>query len=268
MGNEKLPSSGEPLLAALRRLNTSRAYRERTGRLYVEGVRNLLRCRDAGVVIERLVLAKRLVPPGAGQTAARRLRQEGVPAEVIPPDAFRRISNTARASGIGAVIRCPPSTLPEPVGDGLWLAVERVRSPGNLGTIIRTAAAFGVAGLIVTDTRTDPFDPAVVRASVGTLFGIRVCPVSPARLSEWTRHHDIGVVGADGQAEMTVDRFVFPTRCLIVVGDERKGLSSNQRAMCNICVRIPMVADVDSLNVGVATGIVLHAAAQYQTLRR
>ncbi len=170
-----------------------------------------------------------------------------------------------RASGIGAIVRQHWSRLhrASPRGGLCWLAVTRVRSPGNLGSLLRTSAAVGGSGLIVIGRNVDPFDPAVVRASMGAVFQQRIVRCGRQAFGHWVRRHRCQVVGASPDAEQPYHRMRYRRPAVLLLGEERRGLSDAQRALCGTTVRIPMVGDVDSLNLAVAGSLML-----YEVFRR
>ncbi len=145
-----------------------------------------------------------------------------------------------------------------PRGGLCWLAVTRVRSPGNLGSLLRTSAAVGGSGLIVIGRDADPFDPAVVRASMGAIFQQRAVRCGSRAFEHWARRHHCLVVGASPDAEKPYHRMRYRRPTVLLLGEERRGLSAAQRTMCGATVRIPMVGGVDSLNLAVAGSLMLY----------
>ncbi len=178
----------------------------------------------------------------------------------MTPEQFRSVARLERASGIGAIVRQHWSRLHQasPRGGLCWLAVTRVRSPGNLGSLLRTSAAVGGAGLIVIGRDTDPFDPAVVRASMGAVFQQRIIRCGRRAFEHWVRRHRALVVGASPHADQPYHRMRYRRPAVLLLGEERRGLSEVQRELCGATVRIPMVGDVDSLNLAVAGSLMLY----------
>ena len=106
----------------------------------------------------------------------------------LTPEAFRRASRAERASGVGAIVAQRWQSLHALPPRGCWLVLERARSPGNLGTSLRSSSAFGGAGVILVGNEVDPFDPRTVRASMGALFGQRLVRTDLAALHGWANH--------------------------------------------------------------------------------
>jgi RNA methyltransferase, TrmH family len=183
----------------------------------------------------------------------------------VTPEQFRSISITAHASGIGAIVKQHWTPLQKAEADrGLgWLIVEQIRSPGNLGTILRTAEACGLGGIAFLGQYCDPFDPTVVRASMGGIFHLQLVRCGHGQFQAWAEKNRIHIVGIspDGQSLWNTLPTVRPIA--LVLGDERRGLSDFTRKLCRSLVRIPMVGRADSLNVAVAAGV-----SMYELVRR
>jgi len=109
--------------------------------------------------------------------------------------------------------------------------LSHVRAPGNFGTLIRTSAAVGAAGFILQGSSVDPFDPAVVRASMGALVRQAFICTSIAQLREWAHQHRLQVVGASPDGTVAYDQLHYTHPTLLLLGEERSGLSAEQRAL-------------------------------------
>jgi RNA methyltransferase, TrmH family len=150
---------------------------------------------------------------------------------------------TPRASGVGVVVaqRWSPLHGALPRAGLCWVVLEAVRSAGNIGSLIRTSEAIGGAGFILVGPQIDPFAPAVVCASMGALFWQNLIRTNARSLRNWVRHHRCRAFGAwpDGSADL--HRFNYPRPTILVLGEERQGLTPLQRDLCSDSVRIPMV---------------------------
>jgi len=250
----------EAALAEFDKLQTSRAYRDATGLHPIEGARNFVRANDQGMEFTAVLVSDKLLTVPIARKLARRARRAGVPFVAVTPEQFRRISRLPRASGIAAIVRQHWSELERAQpGDRLcWVALEAVRSLGNFGTLIRTSEAVGAAGFILLDPAVDPFDPAVARATMGSLFGQVLLRGSHSELAAWVARHGLRVVGATPEGPRCLHEVTFPRRTVLMLGEERRGLSPQQRALCHDLVRIPMTGSADSLNLGVAGSLLLY----------
>ena len=146
-------------------------------------------------------------------------------------------------------------------GDGIMLAVDGIRDPGNLGTIIRTMWACGAKGLICLSGTTDPYNGKCVRASMGGVFNLPVfCDIDWAEAYRWVLETGYKAIGADAGKGLEYGAYQWPKRSLICVGGEAAGITSIPEDAIEEHVFIPLEHGAESLNAGVATGILLYAA--------
>jgi TrmH family RNA methyltransferase len=146
----------------------------------------------------------------------------------------------------------------EPEAGLCWVALDAVQDPGNLGTILRTADAVGAAGIILVGQTTDPYDPGALRASMGSIFSQRLVRADFDQLLSWKDAHDCFLVGTSDAADSEYRDALYDSRLILLMGSERQGLSREQQARCDLVVRIPMAGRSDSLNLAVATGVMLY----------
>lgn len=239
-------------------LRSSAKTRQIEQQFAVEGVRSVLSAVENGFVLRGVIYCRKLQQ----NSRVRRLLREDVPIAYVGPTAFRRIARLPRASGVAAIIE--KRTVPldhvfaQEKRSGFALALTRIRSGGNLGTLVRTAAATGCAGLIVIGNELDPFDPDTVRASMGATFRIPVVRTSWSEFVVWRQQVTCQVVGAHPDVGSDYDSVIYAKPSILMLGEERKGLSSRQKQACDQLVRIPMVSGTDSLNVSVAGSLIMY----------
>ncbi len=233
-------------------------FRRSSGLAWVEGSRGFIRAVDHRRRIQTIVLCERLLKPAVVQMMVRRLRRTGTDVVRVTPEQFRLLSRTPRASGIGVLLRQHWTPLDQlrAEAESCWIAVSRIRSPGNLGTIIRTAEAVGLAGVIFLDSQTDPFDPGVMRGSMGSVISMRLTRTTLASLVDWARRHDVALLGTSPRG-CELFTTALPQRSVVLLGEEREGLTRAELDACATTVRIPMADGSDSINVAVAAGVVL-----------
>ncbi len=184
----------------------------------------------------------------------------------VAPALFDTISEKEESSELLAVVATRPDSIDRiPVRAGmLVVVVDRPGSPGNLGTLIRSCDAFGADGVIVSGHGVDLYDPATIRASVGSFFAVpSVALPSHREVGEWVSglrqsYPGLTLVGTSARASADLRDFAWGTEVLLLVGNETSGLSHAYREMCDAVVRIPMRGTATSLNAAVATSIVLH----------
>ena len=143
--------------------------------------------------------------------------------------------------------------------EGVWVALEDMRDPGNLGTIIRTADAAGASGVILAGQSCDPWSPDCVRATMGSIFGVPLVRLEQKQLLACLKEWPGESVGTHLKATESYRRS-YKAPCLLVMGSEGRGLSDEVTAACSTLVRIPMQGGAESLNVAIATGLMLFEA--------
>jgi TrmH family RNA methyltransferase len=149
-------------------------------------------------------------------------------------------------------------TVPNESRSKLWIALEQVRDPGNLGTILRTADAAGAGGVILLGKTCDPFSVEAVRASMGAIFATRMAQAELDEFAAWKHRNKMRVIGTDLTATQRHDEPDASGGIVLMMGNEQEGLSDMGRALCDALVRIPMAGKADSLNLAQATGILLY----------
>ena len=193
----------------------------------------------------------------------------------VAPALFDTISEKEESSELLAVVATRPDSIDRiPVRAGMVVVVvDRPGSPGNLGTLIRSCDAFGAAGVIVSGHGVDLYDPATIRASVGSFFAVpSVALPSHKEVGEWTNevrrsHPGLTLVGTSARASSELRDFAWGTEVVLLVGNETNGLSHAYREMCDAVVRIPMQGTATSLNAAVATSIVLYEVDTHRRRR-
>ena len=263
--HEKYPLVSNPRDPRFLTLLALKSYtgRCRTGNYLIEGIRHLARAVEHNSPIEQLVADPSVLSNPFGQKLVRRLKQSGVPAIRLTPELYRELTMANEPQGVCAVLRQQTTAIIDlkPARDSLWLAVESVDLPGNLGTILRTAEAAGVAGVFLlgngSELCSDPWDPACVRASMGSIFGLRLVPCSMDEFVTWARQHRVAIVGSSpsGLLDFKALRCRWPA--VLLVGSERVGLSPQLMEQSDLMVRIPMHGRCDSVNAAVAAGVLL-----------
>jgi TrmH family RNA methyltransferase len=148
--------------------------------------------------------------------------------------------------------------------EGLWLAVESIESPGNLGTIILTAEAAGVVGIFLLGQSDDPWDPAAVRASMGSLFSQKLVRCSAREFIDWARSSGVATVGSSPSGLLDYKALRCGRPAVLLIGSEKRGLSGHLIEASDFMVRIPMRGGCDSINVAVAAGILLFEMSSQQ----
>lgn len=263
---EIISSAANPLVKRVRALG-DRRHRRREGAFVVEGIQPVWRAVEAGWPIETLLVAPDLLRDSAATGMVAEQEAAGVRVARLSKELFQRLSDREGPPGLAAIVRSRSSGLDAvQVSRGAVFAVlHEIGNPGNLGTIIRTVDAVGGAGVILVGDCTDPFAPAAVKASMGSLFAVDVAHVQSADgFFDWAREHGVQVITTSGRAEDEHWSAEYGTPVGILLGSEGDGLPEDLLERGDRSVRIPMVGTAESLNLAVAAGVLLYEARRHQ----
>ncbi len=190
-------------------------------------------------------------------------RQAAIPVHELSERSFGAMSDARTAQGIAAVLRIRRLDLTAvsvAAGPALALVLHEVRDPGNLGTMIRSADAFGACAVVLSGSCVDPWEPKVVRATAGSLFHLPIVEAQWRQVTGWAADHGFSLVAAVVDATHVLGRVPLPPRAAIVIGNEAAGLPDEVLRQTSFGVRIAMSGAAESLNAAVAAGILLYEA--------
>ncbi len=239
--------------------------RARAGHFLLEGAQGIRAALAAGCRPARLFATAEAAARHAD--LVRAARDRGAEVTVVAPALLADLAQTVTPQGLVAVVPSVVSTLDGlPPHPRLVCVLAEVGDPGNAGTVLRAADAFGADALVTTAGSVDLESPKAVRASAGSLFHLPV--VAGARWAELAaalRERGLLLVGADPHAEATVERAPLEEPCALVLGSEAHGLNSPAvRADLDIVVRLPQYGRAESLNLAAAAAVLLYECARRQ----
>ncbi len=260
-----ITSAANPLVKRIRQLG-DRRFRRQQGCFVVEGIQPVGRATEFGWPVQTFVIAPELLPARAAELVAEQ-EGRGVRVARFSSELFGRVSGRDGPSGLLAIVGArdqPLAGLAVPPG-GVFAVLDRVANPGNLGTIIRTVDAAGGAGVILAGDSTDPFGPAAIKASMGSVFALPVTTAANgAEFAGWARRHGVQVVAATGAAGLEHWNSTYRPPVAILLGSERQGLTPDLLAAAELAVRIPMTGSAESLNLAVAAGLMVYEVRRHQ----
>ncbi|NLR98759.1 RNA methyltransferase [Rhizobium sp. P38BS-XIX] len=262
---KEVTSLANPIVKDIKALTVKKS-REESGAFLAEGLKLVIDALELGWTIRTLVYAKAAKgKPLVEQVAAKTVAAGGLVLEVSEKviGSITRRDNPQMVVGVFEQ-RWLPLRDVKPKASETWVALDRVRDPGNLGTIIRTADAAGASGVILVGETTDPFSLETVRATMGSVFAVPVVKATPEEFLAWKKNADVAVVAthlAGAVDYRTIDYKKKPV--VILMGNEQSGLPDVLAKEADALARIPQAGRADSLNLAVATAVMLFEARRH-----
>ena len=252
--------------------------REKEQLTLLEGYRELTRGQEYGMEITECFFAPEQFLGENEYPLLESLANNGVKVMQVTPQILTKLAYRDRPEGLIAIAKMKRHTLADMpvVPNGLYLVAEAIEKPGNLGSMLRSADAAGVDGLILCDKCTDIYNPNVIRASTGALFSVPLAEATSEEAMEWLRKNNIKTLAATPHTDKKYTDVDLTQGVAIVVGREQTGLTDFWMNDSDLKVVIPMLGKIDSLNVATATTILLYEAARqrnfpmhdYDTLKK
>ncbi len=258
--SRQVTSLTNPLVKAVRALHQGKT-RDETGQFVSEGLKFIIEALELGRFPEILLHG----PEAAGHPLLERARKATLEAggQVIEVtrDILSKVSRRDNPQAVIGVFRQVFARLDDldPASARGWVALHKVRDPGNLGTVIRTADAAGCGAVILVGECCDPYSVEAVRATMGSIFALPLVQVDEAEFAAWRAGWPGSVVGTLLSAAVSHAEAAYRHPTLILLGNEQQGLPPDMAALCDVNVKIPMRGRADSLNLSVAAGVMIYA---------
>jgi TrmH family RNA methyltransferase len=291
MNIETISSAQNPRIKHLLALQQKSSLRREEGLFVVEGRRELEHCIHAGMQVESIFCLEQagtaplqpLTPPppnGRWGTKTIELSKLSTDSKLytlnsklisVTPNVYERIAYRGSTEGIIAVIRTPqPRTLASLLqqegrgvnGQPLFVVLESVEKPGNLGAVLRSADAANATGVIVCDPLTDLYNPNLIRSSIGAVFTVPTVACTSEECITFLKQHSVQILTAQLQDSHLYYDTPMSGPTAIVMGTESTGLTDAWRKAADAHIRIPMMGQLDSLNVSVSAAILLFEAVR------
>jgi TrmH family RNA methyltransferase len=261
MTGRLITSLTNPTVKAVRALHL-RKEREESGRFLAEGLKIVIEAIDLGHAPAILMYGPDAASHPLLQRAVQAARAAGGEVIEVNREVLEKVSRRDNPQAVVAVFRQAYAPLAEirPHEAPCWVALQAVRDPGNLGTIIRTADAAGCGGVILVGDCTDAFSVEAVRATMGSVFAVKIARATAEEFLAWRAVWPGSVVGTLLTATHDYRSAEYRKPTLILMGNEQQGLPPELAAACDVNVKIPMRGRADSLNLSVAAGIMIYAA--------
>lgn len=248
MNREKLTSRANPLIARLKKLKARRSARREEGVYLCEGPKMLDEALKWNADIELVLCTEGLELPPLADT---------VRVVEVPEDLLSVVADTETPQGIVFLCRGKSLAFAGDVNWSRFLVLDGVQDPGNLGTVWRTADAFGADGILLAGGCADPWNPKTLRATMGAVFRLPLYECTLPELAPWLSARQIPLYAA-ALRDDTVDlRELSLDRAAVIIGSEGRGVSAEALELCEKTVKIPMTERCESLNAAIAASVVL-----------
>ena len=260
-GVMEITSSQNPRIKQLLALQQKSAERKRLRLFVVEGQRELMHCLEAGYEIGQVFVCN---GHSLSPSLQEWVREKAPSVTMVPPSLYERMAYRGGTEGVIAVVHTREHRLEElslsPCP--LIAVVERVEKPGNLGAILRSADAAGADAVIVCDPLTDLYNPNLIRSSIGAIFTVPCVACTSEECIDFLKARGIQILTAQLQDSRPYYDTDMRRPTAIVMGTEATGLTDRWRDVADAHILIPMLGQLDSLNVSVSTAILLYEAVR------
>ena len=253
-----ITSPSNPLIKQARALRQRKA-RQESGLFLVEGILHVGEAAEAGWDIESLLYCPERLRSDFGRELVERLVAKNIRCAQVSEAAFESFAEKENPQGIAALVRQKHLTLDDFPPFRLVAALVAPQDPGNIGSILRTIDAAGADGLFLLEGGADPFQPACVRASMGTIFWKHFVQTDFESFAHWSKSGGLRVIGTSAHATARLTDIKLDEKpTVLLFGSEQKGLSPEQSALCDDLLSLPMRGRASSLNLSVAAGIFMY----------
>lgn len=259
MSERQISSLSNPTVKAVRALHLRKA-REESGLFLAEGLKIVTEAVELGRPPKILLYGAEAADHPLLRKAAMAALAAGGEVVEVNRDILEKVSrreNPQAVVGVFPQIYTPVADI-RPEAANCWVALQQVRDPGNLGTIIRTADSAGCGGVILVGDCCDPYSVEAVRATMGSIFAVPLSRLSVDEFLRWRRSWPGSVIGALLSATTDYRQADYRRPSMILMGNEQQGLPPDLADACDLAVKIPMRGRADSLNLSVATGIMIY----------
>jgi TrmH family RNA methyltransferase len=255
---KKIVSSSNPKIKRVLRLRDA-GDRKKESRTLIEGEREILMALDAGIDVQELFVSEAYANKSVGEII-KKLEARHKEIYEAPAKVYQKIAYGQKKEGALAVAALRPGTFADlPRKDpALFVVIEHVEKPGNLGAILRSCDGAGVNGVLICDPATDIYNPNCIRSSLGGVFTTGIVVTSNDKALDFLKERNVRIAASSPSGEKPYWGLNARQPLALVVGSEREGLSAFWLKQAHETLRIPMKGKVDSLNVSVSTAVILY----------
>lgn len=264
---EMIISSSNPIIKEVKSLHKKKD-RWSKKNFFIEGIRGVEDCINSGIDIEYLVYSDMLFSTNGGKKLLDIINQGDYKIYYISDKLFKEISDTERPQGILAVVKFNLKDIKEALleKNNFLLLLDRIQDPGNMGTIIRTADAFGANGVIVTEGCVDVYNPKTIRSTMGSIFHVPIIYYNNTKEAiRDLKANNIKIITTSLTANKYSFEVDFNTSFSLVIGNEASGVSEEVMEVSDLLIKIPMLGEAESLNAAIASSVIMYEALRQKT---
>lgn len=255
--HRQVVSAANPIIKNIRKLKQKK-YRKASGEFFIEGLRVVSEALRTKQSIQHIIFCPEMLTSQHGNELIHTALKDKLDVVEVSKQIFLEIAEKDGPQGLAAVVQQKWHELALVASKGgIWVALESVQDPGNLGSILRSSDAAGAKGVILLGDGTDPFHPTSVRASMGAIFNQAIIKSTFDLFLEFKRNVGIEMIGTISQEAQNYRHYNYTQDMILLMGSEQKGLSKEYLDLCDVRVHIPMMGSVDSLNLSNAASIIL-----------
>ncbi|MBK1624959.1 TrmH family RNA methyltransferase [Afifella marina] len=262
-GFHRVTSPSNPIVKQLSALSAKKKERDRTGLFLGEGLKLVRDALETGFRVHDFIASADSLQEGAVADTAAAVKGAGGRVLSVSRPVLEKLSRRDNPHSVIGVFEQRLAPRKEIGREGLWIGLDRIRDPGNLGTILRTADAAGVAGVALIGECCDPFSLETVRASMGSFFHVPLATADEAAFLAAANANSARLLGTHLSATEDFREADYTPPLVLVMGNERQGLTDALAEACDGLLRIPMREGADSLNLAVATGLMIYEALKH-----
>ena len=262
-----ITSTSNEEIKRIRKLKNKKE-RDANGLFFIEGIHHVIEALDQGAEFEKLIFCPEMLRSEIALKAVNSEKTRNIDVIQVSEMVFQTLASKEGPQGLAATIHQKYYLL-EDIGKedrGIWILLEGVQDPGNLGSILRSMDAVGGRGIVLLNDTTDAYHPTSVRASMGAIFTQNIIRTNIDDFIIWKKKNNFLLIGAICGDGIDYNKIQYPSKMILALGSEQKGLSQQVMAICDILINIPMIGHVDSLNLSNSASIILYEIFNQQRM--
>ena len=242
--------------------------RDKSGLTSIEGIREIRAAIRAGIPLKYVYCCMQIIEGEEGLSLLESLKRLDCELITVSEHVFGKIAYRSTTGGLIAVGTPRELKLEDLSEDDnpVYLVVDNIEKPGNIGALLRTADGAGVSALIASELKTDLFNPNIIRSSLGAVFTVPTAKAAADETIAWFKERKIKIITSSPDSNLIYTDIDLTLPCAIIAGSENKGISKKWFDASDYIISIPMKGDVDSLNVSAAGAVLLYEALRQRSL--